>query len=382
VPSRRQRGVRATEKISVLRRTAKLRDVLALKTVPMENHPHSQARRLDPPPTRVIQPSVLYFGTPVAILSTIDEAGHVNLTPMSSAWALGDRVVLGLSEGYANILATEEAVINLPDPAQQASVERLAATTGRNPVPSYKVPLGYRHESDFERSLSRSAGKTNCKRSRCFVANDRDCRVLSTFIRTSSDSFALNIEAVAAMNCRVRRRAKCAGIEMTQKNLESLIGILVLFGIAVMTLPAWKSAEALVHGRAKSIRIRARFDDIGGLAENAPVRCAGVPIGRVTSISLDRSTHRGVVDMAIDDDAGFPVESLASIRSAGLMGNNYVGIEPGEGRTRLANGGVIERTHSAMILEDVIERVLPADKARAEAQPSARSVAAVANRRV
>jgi len=134
-----------------LRRTAKLRDVSALKTVPMENHTNSQARRLDPPPTRVIQPSVLYFGTPVAILSTIDEAGHVNLTPMSSAWALGDRVVLGLSEesqGCANILGTEEAVINLPDPAQQASVERLATTTGRNPVPSYKVPMGYRHESD------------------------------------------------------------------------------------------------------------------------------------------------------------------------------------------------------------------------------------------
>ena len=169
---------------------------------------------------------------------------------------------------------------------------------------------------------------------------------------------------------------------MTQKNLESLIGILVLFGIAVMTLPAWKSAEAVVHAHAKSIHIRARFDDIGGLTENAPVRSAGVSIGRVTSISLDRSTHRGVVDMAIDDDVGFPVDSHASIRSAGLMGNDYVGIEPGEGRTTLANGGVIEHTHSAMILENVIERVLPADKARAEVQPSARSVAVVASRRV
>jgi len=173
-----------------------------------------------------------------------------------------------------------------------------------------------------------------------------------------------------------------ARIEMTQKNLESLIGILVLFGIAVVTLPAWKSAEAVVHAHAKSIRIRAHFDDIGGLTENAPVRSAGVPIGRVTLISLDRSTHRGVVEMEIDDDVGFPVDSLASIRSAGLMGNDYVGIEPGEGHTTLANGAVIERTHSAMILEDVIERVLPAGKTRVEAQPSARSVVALADRRV
>jgi flavin reductase (DIM6/NTAB) family NADH-FMN oxidoreductase RutF len=130
---------------------AKHGEAWVLQALPMQNHTSSMERRPDPTPTRVIQPSVLYFGTPVAILSTIDDEGHVNLTPMSSAWALGDRVVLGLSDesqGCANILATGEAVINLPDPAQQASVERLAPTTGRNPVPSSKLPMGYKHESD------------------------------------------------------------------------------------------------------------------------------------------------------------------------------------------------------------------------------------------
>lgn len=103
------------------------------------------------PATRTIRPSILYFGTPVAVLSTVDEAGRVNLTPMSSAWALGDRIVLGLSDasqGCANLLATGEAVINLPGPAQQAAVERLAPTTGRRPVPGYKTAMGYRHEAD------------------------------------------------------------------------------------------------------------------------------------------------------------------------------------------------------------------------------------------
>lgn len=98
-----------------------------------------------------IQPSVLYFGTPVAVLSTLDEDGRANLTPMSSAWALGDRLVLGLAEasqGCANLLAQREVVVNLPGPAQQAAVERLAPTTGRTPVPDHKARMGYRHEAD------------------------------------------------------------------------------------------------------------------------------------------------------------------------------------------------------------------------------------------
>lgn len=105
----------------------------------------------DLPTSRTIRPSILYFGTPVAVLSTLDEHGCVNLTPMSSAWALGDRLVLGLAEasqGCANLLSQREVVVNLPGPAQQAAVERLAPTTGRWPVPGYKVSMGYEHEAD------------------------------------------------------------------------------------------------------------------------------------------------------------------------------------------------------------------------------------------
>lgn len=103
------------------------------------------------PASLLIQPSVLYFGTPVAVLSTLDDSGHPNLTPMSSAWALGDRLVLGLAEaaqGCTNLLAQGEVVVNLPGPDQRAAVERLAPTTGRSPVPGYKAAMGYRHEAD------------------------------------------------------------------------------------------------------------------------------------------------------------------------------------------------------------------------------------------
>jgi len=105
----------------------------------------------DMPISRTISPSILYFGTPVAVLSTLDGQGRANLTPMSSAWALGDRLVLGLAEasqGCANLLAQREVVVNLPGPGQQAAVERLAPTTGRQPVPGYKVAMGYEHEPD------------------------------------------------------------------------------------------------------------------------------------------------------------------------------------------------------------------------------------------
>lgn len=101
--------------------------------------------------SRIIHPSILYFGTPVAVLSTLDGQGRANLTPMSSAWALDDRLVLGLataSQGCENLLAQGEVVVNLPGPAQQAAVERLAPTTGRWPVPGYKAAMGYEHEPE------------------------------------------------------------------------------------------------------------------------------------------------------------------------------------------------------------------------------------------
>ena len=112
-----------------------------------------------------LRPSVLYFGTPVALVTTLDERGAANITPMSSAWALGDRLVLGLSaqsQGCVNLLRGGEAVVNLPDPTLHAAIERIAATTGRDPVPAYKQALGYRHEADkfalggFTRATSRA----------------------------------------------------------------------------------------------------------------------------------------------------------------------------------------------------------------------------------
>ncbi|SEG99900.1 NADH-FMN oxidoreductase RutF, flavin reductase (DIM6/NTAB) family [Nonomuraea solani] len=97
-----------------------------------------------------IEPNILYFGTPVVLLSTENADGSWNLAPMSSAWALGKVIVLGLGpEGQTarNLAQRPDLVINLPAPHQWAAVERLAPLTGRDPVPATK-PAGCRFEPD------------------------------------------------------------------------------------------------------------------------------------------------------------------------------------------------------------------------------------------
>jgi flavin reductase (DIM6/NTAB) family NADH-FMN oxidoreductase RutF len=112
---------------------------------------HSGSCQYDPRMHRTIEPTILYFGTPVALISTLNEDGSVNLAPMSSAWWLGWSCMLGLgSMGKTsdNLIRTGECVINLPSQGQVSHVDRLAMTTGKNPVPQKKVSWGYRYEPD------------------------------------------------------------------------------------------------------------------------------------------------------------------------------------------------------------------------------------------
>src|SRR5687768_12914615 len=100
---------------------------------------------------KTIDPTILYFGTPVALISTLNEDGSANLAPMSSVWWLGWSCMLGLGQmgqTSANLERTRECVINLPSVDMVSHVDRLAMTTGRDPVPEKKLSWGYRHEAD------------------------------------------------------------------------------------------------------------------------------------------------------------------------------------------------------------------------------------------
>jgi len=100
---------------------------------------------------QVTNPPILYFGTPVVLISTLNPDGTPNLAPMSSAWWLGQRAMLGLansSQTTANLLRERECVLNLPGVEMVGQVDRIAKTTGSNPVPERKLERGYRRVAD------------------------------------------------------------------------------------------------------------------------------------------------------------------------------------------------------------------------------------------
>jgi flavin reductase (DIM6/NTAB) family NADH-FMN oxidoreductase RutF len=109
---------------------------------------------------QTIEPAILYFGTPVVLVSTLNEDGSPNLAPMSSAWWLGWRAVLGFgasSKTPQNMMRTRQCVLNLPSADMVAAVNRLARLTGSNPVPQGKLRKGYRHEADKFKAAGLSA---------------------------------------------------------------------------------------------------------------------------------------------------------------------------------------------------------------------------------
>lgn len=100
---------------------------------------------------RTIEPKILYMGTPVVLISTLNEDGTANLAPMSSAWWLDMSCMLGLGtrgKTFENLERERECVLNLPSSAMVSAVDRLALTTGKNPVPEYKKRMGFRYVAD------------------------------------------------------------------------------------------------------------------------------------------------------------------------------------------------------------------------------------------
>lgn len=145
---------------------------------------------------------------------------------------------------------------------------------------------------------------------------------------------------------------------MGKKGIETLVGGFVLLGIAGLVFLALKAANLASFGQRDSYRVEARFDNIGGLKPRAPVRSAGVTVGRIASIRLDPQTFQGVVVLDLDTDVAFPKDSSAKILTAGLLGDQYVGIEAGGDEKNLVAGDVIRNTQSAVVLENLIGQFL------------------------
>ena len=146
---------------------------------------------------------------------------------------------------------------------------------------------------------------------------------------------------------------------MNKKSTEILVGLFVVLGALALLFLALKAANlASFSNGGDTYTVQARFDNIGGLKSRAPVRSAGVNVGRVTSITLDAQTYQGVATMEIRQDIQFPKDSSAKILTAGLLGDQYIGIEPGAEEKNLAAGDTITQTQSAVVLENLISQFL------------------------
>lgn len=145
---------------------------------------------------------------------------------------------------------------------------------------------------------------------------------------------------------------------MNKKGIEVLVGCFVLLGLVGLLFLSLKAANLASFGESKGYLVTARFDNIGGLKPRAPVRSAGVTVGRVKTIGLDPKTFQGVVTMELNHDAQFPRDSSAKILTSGLLGDQFIGIEPGGDEKNLLAGDVITSTQSAVILENLIGQIL------------------------
>jgi phospholipid/cholesterol/gamma-HCH transport system substrate-binding protein len=146
---------------------------------------------------------------------------------------------------------------------------------------------------------------------------------------------------------------------VNKKNIEVLVGLFVLLGMLGLVFLALKAANLGGQGAGGGhYAVTARFDNIGGLKVRAPVRTAGVIVGRVSAITLDPKTYQGIVRIEIQNGFEFPKDTSAKILTAGLLGDQYIGLEAGADDKNLAAGDVIKQTQSAVVLENLIGQFL------------------------
>ena len=157
---------------------------------------------------------------------------------------------------------------------------------------------------------------------------------------------------------------------MAKKGIETLVGLFVLLGMAALVFLALKAANLGSLGGGDTYPLQARFDNTGGLKARAPVRTAGVVVGRVKAIELDTKTYQSVVTLDISRAYHFPKDSAAKILTSGLLGDQYIGLEPGGDDKRLSAGETIAQTQSAVVLENLIGQFLAGKASDAGAAPN------------
>ncbi|MES2741562.1 MAG: outer membrane lipid asymmetry maintenance protein MlaD [Pseudomonadota bacterium] len=145
---------------------------------------------------------------------------------------------------------------------------------------------------------------------------------------------------------------------MERKSLDVWVGLFVMLGVAALIFLALKAGNMSSLSLSQTYSISAKFDNIGGLKPQAPVKGAGVVVGRVADIKFDDKSYQALVTLDIQSSHAFPKDSSAKILTAGLLGEQYIGIEAGGDTKNLVAGDKISRTQSATVLEDLINQFI------------------------
>ncbi|MEC5396777.1 outer membrane lipid asymmetry maintenance protein MlaD [Uliginosibacterium sp. H1] len=145
---------------------------------------------------------------------------------------------------------------------------------------------------------------------------------------------------------------------MKRTTIDLWVGIFVAMGIAALFFLAVQVGNLRGTEIVEPYELQARFDNIGGLKPRAPVRSAGVVIGRVHHIDYDSERFQAVVVMNIDHRYTFPKDTFATINTSGLLGEQYIGMEPGGDEALLQPGDTMMKTQSAVVLEKLISQFM------------------------
>ncbi|MCW9012654.1 MAG: outer membrane lipid asymmetry maintenance protein MlaD [Gammaproteobacteria bacterium] len=145
---------------------------------------------------------------------------------------------------------------------------------------------------------------------------------------------------------------------MNTRTIEIMVGLFVAGAMAALFMLSMKVSNLASYGGDEGYVVKAQFDNIGGLKVRSPVSAGGVRVGKVSEIAYDNESYAAVVSMDIEPQYKFPKDTAASIYTAGLLGEQFVGLEPGGDEDFLKAGDVIDLTQSALVLEQVIGQFL------------------------
>lgn len=157
---------------------------------------------------------------------------------------------------------------------------------------------------------------------------------------------------------------------MQKSKYDLWVGLFVMIGLAALLFLALRAGNLLNFSLATTYQITATFDNVGGLKPQAPVKSAGVVVGRVKSINFDDSIYQAKVTLELQTQYKFPKDSSLKILTSGLLGEQYLGIEAGADEKNLAAGDRVTQTQSAVVLENLISQFL---YGKAEQSGSAKS---------